>query len=55
VALYCGTDLYANNSEISIIDGPDAILDEKRHRNDLPEIRDMLESCRQDSFFQLAR
>ena len=41
--LYCGIDLHANNSVISVIDEKDAIVYERRHRNDLPAILGALE------------
>ena len=35
MTLYCGIDLHANNSVISVIDDHDTIVYEKRHANDL--------------------
>ena len=34
MTLYCGIDLHANNSVISIIDDHDAVLYENRHSNE---------------------
>ncbi len=48
MTLYCGIDLHANNSVISIIDEHDAVVYEKRHANDLREIKDILEPLRGD-------
>ena len=42
MTLYCGIDLHANNSVISVIDDRDAVLFEKRLLNDLPVIRDAI-------------
>jgi transposase len=46
MTLYCGIDLHANNSVISVIDDHDNVVYEKRHPNDLPLIRDVLEPFR---------
>ena len=48
MTLYCGIDLHANNSVISVIDESDAVVYEKRHPNDLAVIRDALEPFRND-------
>ncbi len=48
--LYCGFDLHANNSVISIIDDHDSVVYEKRHANDLEEIEAVLEPYRGDLF-----
>ena len=50
MTLYCGIDLHANNSVISVIDDHDAVVYEKRHANNLGQIRDVLESFRDDLF-----
>jgi len=50
MTLYCGIDLHANNSVISVIDDHDAIVHEKRHTNDLREVRAVLEPFRGDLF-----
>ena len=42
MTLYCGIDLHANNSVISVIDERDDVMYEKRHPNDLHVIRDVL-------------
>ena len=46
MTLYCGIDLHANNSVISVVDDHDNVVYEKRHPNDLPLIRDVLEPFR---------
>jgi len=46
MTLYCGIDLHANNSVISVIDDHDTVVYEKRHPNDLNAIRDILEGYR---------
>ena len=33
MTLYCGIDLHANNSMISVIDDHDVVVYEKRHPN----------------------
>jgi transposase len=48
MTLYCGIDLHANNSVISVIDERDDVMYEKRHPNDLHVIRDVLEPFRDD-------
>jgi len=48
ITLYCGIDLHANNSVISVIDGPDNVVFEKRHPNDLALLRDVLEPYREE-------
>jgi len=48
MTLYCGIDLHANNSVISVIDDRDKVLYEKRHPNDLQVIRATLEPFRDD-------
>ena len=50
MTLYCGIDLHANNRVISVIDDHDAVVYEKRHANNLGQIRDVLESFRDDLF-----
>ena len=42
MTLYCGIDLHANNSVISVIDDDDNVVYERRHANDLTEIREAL-------------
>jgi hypothetical protein len=44
MTLCCGIDLHANNSVISVIDDHDSVFYEKRHANDLRQIRDVLVS-----------
>jgi transposase len=46
MTLYCGIDLHANNSVISIIDEHDGVVYEKRHANELAEIQTVLEVFR---------
>jgi len=48
MTLYCGIDLHANNSVISIIDDHDGVVYEKRHPNDLPTIQNALEPFRDE-------
>ncbi len=48
MTLYCGIDLHANNSVISIIDDHDTVVYEKRHANDLREIQGILETLRDE-------
>ena len=48
MTLYCGIDLHANNSVISVIDDRDVVLYEKRHPNDLQGIQDAIEPFRED-------
>lgn len=48
MTLYCGIDLHANNSVISIIDEHDQVVYEKRHPNDLQLIQQALEVYRAD-------
>ena len=48
MTLYCGIDLHANNSVLSVIDERDAVVYEKRHSNDLRVICDALEPFRAD-------
>ena len=50
MTLYCGIDLHANNSVISVIDDRDTVLYEKRHPNDLQGIREAIEPFREDLF-----
>ena len=48
MTLYCGIDLHANNSAISVIDDHDVVVYEKRHPNDLQVIQEVLEPFRED-------
>jgi transposase len=48
MTLYCGIDLHANNSVISVIDDHDAVVYEKRHANDLRKIEAVLEPFREN-------
>jgi transposase len=48
MTLYCGIDLHANNSVISVIDDHDTVVYEKRHVNNLQEIQGALEPYRDD-------
>jgi transposase len=50
VTLYCGIDLHANNSVISVIDERDAVIYEKRQPNNLQLIRETLEPFREELF-----
>ena len=42
MTLYCGIDLHANNSVISVLDNEDQVRYEKRLPNDLAVIKDSL-------------
>jgi len=48
MTLYCGIDLHANNSVISVIDDQDAVLFEKRLPSDLPMIREAIMAFQND-------
>jgi transposase len=48
MTLYCGIDLHANNSVISVIDDQDIVQYEKRHPNDLQIILQALELFRDE-------
>ena len=50
MTLYCGIDLHANNSVISVIDNHDNVVYEKRHANELSEIRGILDPFRRELF-----
>lgn len=50
MTLYCGIDLHASNSVLSVIDDHDTVVYEKRHANDLAEIRAVLEAYRAELF-----
>jgi transposase len=48
MTLYCGIDLHATNSVISIVDDHDTVIYEKRHSNDLREMQETLEPFRDE-------
>lgn len=48
MTLYCGIDLHANNSVITVLDEQDKVLFEKRISNELPEILGAIEPYRSD-------
>lgn len=48
MVLYCGIDLHANNSVISLLDEQDKVLFEKRLPNKLPRILAVLEPYRSE-------